>query len=133
MIFTTKAGYGLRAMVQLAKNYSKEPYSLSKISKLEGISLAYLERLMAALKKKGLVRSIKGAKGGYILAKSPSKITVLEVVEALEGSTASFYCVGKKNRKACCPSKCATKDVWFRLQGAIDKTLKEVSLRDLIK
>ena len=83
MIFTTKAGYGLRAMVQLAKNYSREPYSLNKISRLEGISLAYLERLMAALKKKGLVESVKGAKGGYILAKTPAKVTVFEIVEAL--------------------------------------------------
>ena len=133
MIFTTKAGYGLRAMVQLAKNYSKKPYSLNKISKLEGISLAYLERLMAALKKEGLVESAKGAKGGYILAKNPAKITVLEVVEALEGSTASFYCVDKSKKGLCCPSKCPTKNVWFKLQKAIDGTLKGISLKDLIK
>lgn len=133
MIFTTKAGYGLRATVQLAKNYSKKPYSLNKISRTEGISLAYLERLISTLKKKGLVESVKGSRGGYMLARAPGKITVFEIVGALEGSTASFYCVGKKNRQNCCPGKCATKDVWFRLQGEIDKTLKNISLNDLIK
>ncbi len=133
MIFTTKAGYGLRAMVHLAKNYSQKPYSLHKIAKTEGISLAYLERLMAILKKKGLVKSSKGAKGGYILAKNPGKITVFEIVQALEGSTASFYCVDKSKKGICCPNKCPTKNVWFRLQRAIDRTLKEVSLVDLIK
>jgi Rrf2 family protein len=132
MIFTTKAGYGLRAMVRLAKNKSKKPYSLAKIAQKEGVSLAYLERLMACLKKSGLVKSVKGVSGGYCLVKSPAKITVYNVVQAVEGTTAASYCVVQSKRNIC-PVHCLTKKVWKKLQKQIDQTLRSIKLSDLIR
>ena len=132
MIFSTKAGYSLRAMVQLAKNHGKKPMSLHKIAKEERISLGYLERLIKQLKKSGLVESVIGSTGGYKLVKNPKKITVADVVEAAEGGLSKIYCVGNNKRLSKCPSACLTKKVWVRLDEQIRKTLQSISLDSLI-
>ena len=95
MKFSTRAEYGLRAIVRLDKK-RKRAVSLAQIAESEGLSLAYLERLFARLKKFKLVKADKGVKGGYYLARPADKISVLEIIEALEGSVAPFSCVGKK-------------------------------------
>src|SRR4030042_4510782 len=94
MIFSTKSEYGLRALVSLAKNQDKAPYSLAKIAKEEKISLAYLERLFARLKKAKIVQSAKGVNGGYKLSRPASKISVKDIFTALEGSLAPYICAG---------------------------------------
>ena len=128
MRFSTKSSYGLRAMISLAKNYNKGSLSLATIAKKEGISLGYLERLMAQLKAKKLVQSTKGVKGGYVLAKAPSKISVKEILEALEKTLSPFYCVDIK-----CSKNCGAKKVWQKLDVAIKDTLTKMTLADLIK
>lgn len=132
MIFSTRAEYGLRAILRIAKN-EKKPYSLAKIAKIEEISLGYLEKLLAKLKKAGLVKSTKGMKGGYILNYSPAKIKVSQVIQALEGTLAPFYCVDKRHGKISCPRGCLTQKVWLKLYAQINKTLNKISLADLIK
>lgn len=133
MMFTTKTEYGLRAMAALARNNGKEPLSLTQISKSEHISQPYLERLFARLKADGLVKSVKGASGGYTLNHRPDKISVFDIVESLEGAVAVFYCISEDEKKVSCMSKgCLTKKVWSELQKNIVKTLRKFALSDLI-
>lgn len=133
MIFSTKSEYGLRALVNLAKNQGPEPYSLAKIAKEEKISLAYLERLFASLKRAKLVQSSQGVKGGYKLAKPANKITVRDILMALEGSLAPYICAGIGGLCAKKGCDCQTKIVWQKLDKGISETLNSIKLSDLIK
>ena len=117
-------------MIRLAKNYKQGSLSLATIAKEEKISLGYLERLVAKLKSKGLVKSSKGIKGGYILSRQPKQISIKEIFEALEGSIAPFYCVEPKN--FCSRKNCSARVVWEKLDGEIKKTLGKITLKDLI-
>jgi len=132
MRFSTKSEYGLRAIINLAKHQKKQPYSLAKIAHEEKISLAYLERLFAKLKKAGLVISTKGVKGGYKLGKSLNQISVRDILSVLEGSLAAYTCAGLK----CSGSKkfgCQAQFVWHKLDQEINKTLESIKLSELIK
>ncbi len=133
MKFSTRSSYGLRAMVKLARNYHQGPYSLHKLAKEERISLPYLERLIGKLKRANLVKSTKGLKGGYELAKPPKNIKVGEIFEVLEGSLAPFFCVTEKGMLICKSKHCAGKRVWQQLQKDIAKSLNSFTLSDLIK
>ncbi|MEI6288068.1 MAG: Rrf2 family transcriptional regulator [bacterium] len=133
MMFTTKTEYGLRAMVMLAKNKDSQPLSLTQIAKATHISQAYLEQLFAKLKSNNLVKSSKGSTGGYVLYRPAKKINIFEIVEALDGPMAVFYCVSKESNKIACSVKgCLTKKVWEELQKNIIKTLRKFSLADLV-
>lgn len=132
MKFSTRTEYGLRAILRVARS-GRKPYSLAKIARLEGISLGYLEKLFAKLKKAGFIKSTKGAKGGYVLARPAANIKVYEVIEVLEGSLAPFYCVDFQSKKYSCQKKCVTQKVWRKLYKEIIKTLNSISLNDLIK
>jgi len=132
MKFSTKSSYGLRAIIHLAKNYGKNPLSLAKISRIERISLAYLERLFSQLKKANLVVSSKGITGGYQLAKSPAKITVFEIIQALEGQISVFRCVGTNSKIFCGIKTCPSVKVYQKVQKALVKSLKSMTLKDLI-
>jgi Rrf2 family protein len=131
MKFSTKAEYGLRAIVDLAKYQGQEPYSLAKIAQNQKISLAYLERLFAKLKKADLVKSEKGVHGGYRLAKPALAISIREIFLALEGTLAPYSCLATKS--FCTTAACPTKIVWQKLDQEIGKTLEAIKLADLIK
>jgi len=133
MQFSTKAEYGLRAMVNLAKNHGKFPISLAKIAEEEDISKVYLEQLIAKLKAKNLVKSTKGVKGGYVLAKKPSQISAADIIEATEGSLAPFYCVADNSVKCCTKRDCLTKKMWISVKDSIRQSLEATKLSDLIK
>ena len=133
MIFTTKSGYALRAIVRLAQNYGSKSYSLKKISEEEGISYRYLEKLFRDLKKENLVISVKGSKGGYKLAKSPKSITVYDVIKASDWKTPMFYCVDTSDRVQCKKKDCLTKNVWLKINNELIKTLKKIKLSEIIK
>jgi len=136
MMFTTKTEYGLKAMVSLAQNGKKkkpDPLSIAEISKKEHISPAYLEHLFVSLKANDLVKSLKGVSGGYVLARPAKEISVFEIVEALEGPLAVFYCMAGENNKIVCSTKgCLTKKIWNELQKNIIHTLRKFKLSDLI-
>lgn len=124
-----KSQYGLRAMVCLAKHYkSKEISSVKMISQKEGISFDFLEKIISQLERAGLVISKKGVLGGYSLSKSPSKISVKDIVSALEGTKKLVSCVLCKRL-----NKCSAKSVWAKLDNCLNKTLEEIKLKDLIK
>ena len=95
MMFSTKAEYGVRVMVELARRAGEDPIPLAEIAEHDGLPLAYLEHLVARLRKAGLVDSRRGSRGGYLLARSPTEITMAEVVEALEGSIAPIECISQ--------------------------------------
>jgi Rrf2 family protein len=144
MMFSTKAEYGVRVMAELARRSGEDPIPLAEIAAHDGLPLAYLEHLVARLRKAGLVDSRRGSRGGYLLARSPAEITMAEVVEALEGSIAPIECISQASdgtivcsREATDsashpPQVCPTKLLWTRVRFAIVRTLQETTLAELV-
>ena len=138
MKLSTKGRYGLRALLDLAVQSEDELVSISSISARQHISEAYLEQLMARLKKAGLVESVRGAQGGYRLAKKASEISVGDVLRALEGSIDAVTCPGNGDvttgEAACAGAElCVTKYVWQRINESITRTVDEIKLDTLVE
>ena len=142
MIFTTQAEYGVRLLVELGRHGSQDPVSLKAIAAAEGLPLAYLERIVALLKKSGLVESQRGAHGGYRLARPADQITMDEAVLALEGVVAPMSCFvddrgeGKAvlcSHEADAGHGCATKLLWTRVQGGMVEAMRRTTLAELIE
>jgi Rrf2 family transcriptional regulator, cysteine metabolism repressor len=143
MMFSTRAEYGVRVMVELARHGAdgdRECVSLSEIADGDGLPLAYLEHLAARLRKAGLVESRRGAHGGYLLARPAEEISMAEVVEALEGSIAPIECIseGADGHLVCTRETetdhvCPTKLLWTRVRGSVVRTLEETQLSDLVQ
>ncbi len=130
MFFSTKARYGLRAMVELALHHGNGALQLREVARRQGISEKYLEHLFRFLRMSGLVRSVRGASGGYILARPPGDITVLEVVEALEGALDPVECVG--NQGVCTREDvCVARDVWVGVKEVLSRYLSSITLETL--
>ena len=134
MRLSTKSTYGLRAMLNIALESGKGAISTMDISKREGISIAYLEQLLNRLRRGGLVKSIRGPMGGYLLGRKPYKITVGDIVRTLEGEISPVHCVTPKkdSNLICKMSKtCVPKVVWMKLAKAISDCLESITLEDL--
>lgn len=131
MRLSTKGRYGLMAMYNLKENMGKGPISLKDIAKDENLSESYLEQLFSLLKKHGLVDSIRGAGGGYVLAKDPKDIPIGDIINALEGDISLSCCdTGKKvncNRQ----DGCATRDILYKLQNQIEDVMDNMTLEDM--
>lgn len=127
MQFSTRGEYSLRAAVNLARCYPVRK-NLKIISKEEGISKKYLERLISELKRGGVVQSIKGKNGGYVLSKSPKEIEVGKIIESAEGPV-SVKCYGTGCHRI---HECPSSLVWIKLGEQIKKTLYAIKLSDLI-
>src|ERR1700690_799768 len=139
MMFSTKAEYGVRVMVELARRAGEDPIPLTEIAEHDGLPLAYLEHLVARWRKAGLVDSRRGSRGGYLLARSPTEITMAEVVEALEGSIAPIECISEAadgsivcSRESSPAPVCPTKLLWTRVRFSIVNTLRETPLAHLL-
>jgi Rrf2 family protein len=143
MMFSTKAEYGVRVMVELARRAGKGPVPLAEIAADDGLPLAYLEHLVARLRKAGLLDSRRGAHGGYLLARAPQEITMAEVVQALEGSIAPIECISEASDGSLVCSResagegetfhvCPTKLLWTRVRFSIVRTLQETTLANLV-
>jgi Rrf2 family transcriptional regulator, cysteine metabolism repressor len=139
MMFSTKAEYGVRVMVELARRAGEDPIPLAEIAAHDGLPLAYLEHLVARLRKAGLVDSRRGSRGGYMLARPASEITMAEVVKALEGSIAPIECISEAadgsivcSRESSPDHVCPTKLLWARVRSSIVTTLRETTLADLL-
>ena len=140
MIFTTKAEYGVRLLIQLGLTGGGHPVSLKSVAAAENLPLAYLERIAALLKKSGLVTSTRGAHGGYVLAMPAEEITMDRVVLALEGAIAPMECFieeGADGRVQCShhsdsAQHCATKLLWTRVQLGIIRSLQRTTLAELV-
>jgi Rrf2 family cysteine metabolism transcriptional repressor len=139
MMFSTRSEYGVRVMIQLGRRHGAGPVSLAEIAESEKLPLAYLEQLVAKLKKAELVRSTRGAHGGYELPRAPELITMAEVVQALEGPLAAMQCLTDPvtNRVLCnheldADESCATKLLWTRVQGSVSRALEQTTLAELV-
>ncbi len=141
MLFSTKAEYGVRLMVELGRvGPDSTPISLSTVAEAERLPLSYLEHLVAKLRKAGLVASTRGAHGGYRLARPAEEITMDSVVEALEGQIAPMECFHEtpEGRVLCSHEDdgdraCATKLLWTRVQGGVTKALAGTTLAELVE
>src|SRR5205085_7147982 len=142
MMFSTRAEYGVRVMVELARRGSdggRGCVSLSEIADGDGLPLAYLEHLAARLRKAGLVESRRGARGGYLLARPADEISMAEVVEALEGAIAPIECITADPdgsivcaRESDPGHRCPTKLLWTRVRFSIVRTLQDTTLSELV-
>ncbi|MGQ9510418.1 MAG: RrF2 family transcriptional regulator [Thermaceae bacterium] len=131
MWVSTKAQYGLRALVEIGLR-APEAVPLKEVAEAQGISLHYLEQIAAQLRRAGFLRSIRGAKGGYKLARPQEKVTALEVVEALEGNLAPVPCI--EDPEACAKvGQCSTELLWKRVDLAIRQVLGQTTLKDLVE
>ena len=146
MLFSTKAEYGVRLMVELGRRAPDDPeggggpVALSTVAEAETLPLSYLEHLVAKLRKAGLVTSTRGAHGGYQLAKPAEEITMDAVVEALEGQIAPMECFhDSPDGKVLCSHEedgdraCSTKLLWTRVQGGVSKALAGTTLAELVE
>lgn len=130
MKLSTRLRYGLRALVDLAAYYGKEPQLIREIARRQEISQSYLEQIVITLRSAGLIKSMRGAKGGLMLARSPSSILLTEVVDVLEGGMAVIECVDEP--RGCNRSQdCTTRGLWVELKNAMDGVFKGKTLQDL--
>ena len=134
MKLTTKGRYAVMAMADMASFKDKGPVSLTDISLRQNISLAYLEQIFIKLKSKNLVKSVRGAKGGYILETSPEEIKISNIISAVNEEIKTLNCK-KESKKGCNnkSSKCITHNLWDQLDQHINSFFEKVKLRDLVK
>ncbi len=131
MKLSTKSRYGIHAMYDLARCGAGEPQSIKAISERQSIPEAYLEQLIGPLRRSGLVRSVRGAQGGYLLAKRPDEITVGQVIRSLEGELNLLDCLTEEEAcgRAC---TCATRIVWRKLRDGLNEIVDGITLQDMI-
>jgi Rrf2 family transcriptional regulator, cysteine metabolism repressor len=140
MLFSTKAEYGVRLLVELGRRGEARPVALASVAEAETLPLSYLEHLVAKLRDAGLVSSVRGAHGGYRLAQRAEEIAMLDVVHALEGPIAPMECfyVDPEGRVLCSHETdgdraCATKLLWTRVHGGVTKALAGTTLAELVE
>lgn len=132
MRISTRGRYGMNAIYELAINYNKSPVSLKVISDKRKIPLPYLEQLILQLKKEGIVGSKRGAKGGYVLIKSPKEVMISEILYILEGELAPVKCKDEQSCICCNNHNCPGEIIWEKINTAIVESLKDFSLQDWI-
>ena len=130
MRLTTKGRYAVTAMLDLAFHDSSGPITLAEIAQRQGISLSYLEQLFSRLRKQGLVKSVRGPGGGYVLARDVAQIHVAEVISAVDEGVDTTRCGGAHNCQD--NERCLTHDLWRDLSERIFDYLSQISLYDLM-
>ncbi len=132
MKLSTRTRYGMRALLELALAYKMRPLQIKVMAERQNISNKYLEQLVAMLKTAGLVRSIRGPHGGYVLAAAPGEIKLSDIFRTLEGPMLTVECVKYEN---ICPSHadCATRKLWVQIDNAILSVLENKTLQDLVE
>jgi Rrf2 family protein len=131
---STKGRYGTRLMVNLARHYknSNEPIILKNVSEEEGISIRYLEQIIIPLKINRLVKSIRGAGGGYILARKPTEIKICDILQALEGSCSLVECI--EDETFCDKIKtCGTHEIWKGATELLRNYFENLTLQDALE
>ena len=131
MKISTKGRYGLRILIDLATHDARKPRLIRDIAASQQISEKYISRLIIPLRQARLVRSVRGANGGFHLAKSPREITLLEILETMEGTVSIVDCVLKPEK---CPrnSLCPTRVIWTQLNDGIRDLMRTITLEQII-
>lgn len=132
MKLSTKARYGLRLMIELARQYGKDPILIEEIATRQEISFKYLYTLVGGLKKAGLVTGHRGPKGGYSLAKDPYTVSALDIIQILEGENLYIRCI--QHKEECARSNsCVARNLWSRVQTSAYEILQQTTLAELTK
>jgi Rrf2 family cysteine metabolism transcriptional repressor len=129
---STRARYGTRALLDLARHEGEKPVQLKEIAGRQNISLHYLEHIIAPLVGAGIVKSTRGARGGLQLIRQAKDIKLGEIIQLLEGGVTPVDCIG--DPASCARADlCVTRDIWCEMKKAIDATLNSVTLQDLVE
>ena len=131
MKLSTKCRYGVRAVFEIAKNYNKTPTKRKEIAQVQDLDESYLENILIDLKNANIVSSIRGVNGGFVLKMSPRTITILKIVESLQGTLTPLECLIDTT---VCPKveSCVTRPVWQRLKEAQEEVLSGCTIQDLL-
>lgn len=133
MKISTKGRYALRLMLDLAYNHTGSFIPIKNVSQRQDISDKYLEQIITQLSRAGLVKSARGAQGGYMLAKAPADYTVGEILRVLEGNLAPVACVDAAQAVCSRADECVTIDVWRQITDAVNKVVDNITLADLVE
>lgn len=136
MKLSTKGRYGLRAFIDIALYSEEEPVSLASVARRQDISISYLEQLMTKIKKAGLIESVRGASGGYVLARPAGEISVGDVLRALEGELMPVDCValGDTDKEQCmAQSGCSSWIVWKKINDSLNETINNIYIDELVE
>lgn len=130
MLLSTKGRYGLKAVYLVAKSFNEKPVPISYVVETYDYSRDYLEQIFITLRNDNILESVRGAHGGYKLARSPDEITVGDIIRSLEGNLSPSECVEDYN----CPnsSECATNFVFSELKNSVDSILDSITLQDML-
>jgi len=132
MGFSSRSHYGVRAMLELAIRSGEGPVHLETLAEVQRLPERYLAKIVQDLRRGGLIRSVRGAGGGYMLARDPSAIKLVEVVRCLDGSVAPTACVDDPQLCQNAPN-CVAREVWMQVNGAIVAVLESVTLQDMVE
>lgn len=132
MKISTKGRYALRLMIDLAKNHTGEMIRIREVANRQEISEKYLEQIIAMLKRAGYVKSLRGAQGGYKLAKSPQDYTVGMILRLTEGNMAPVSCLEDEENQCEMACNCVSLRLWEMLDDAIRGVIDQVTLQDLV-
>lgn len=131
MKLSTKGRYGVKAMFELALNYQGNTVSIKEISEKINVSEYYLEQLFSSLRKAGLIKSIRGAQGGYMLSKTPTEISVADIINVLEGPIEISECI--EDEGGCSRTGyCATRLLWIKISDSVNQVINGISLQDML-
>lgn len=131
MRFSTKVRYGLYAMIELACRHDGQPIQLGSIAEHQGVSAKYLHAVMQQLKVAGLVRTVRGARGGFVLTREPDAITLVQVVEALDGPIGVTDCSAHEDCDCEHSSRCIARKLWCQVSSAMRAVLEGQTLADV--
>jgi len=133
MKFSAKEQYGLRVMVELARHHGEGPISLAQVAGAEQLPLPYLEQIVMPLRRAGLLNSLRGAHGGYMLARRPQDINVGDIIRALEGAIVTIPCVTEESGVPCGREDiCAVRAVWEDVRARVVAALGSMTLAGLL-
>ncbi|HWR72753.1 MAG TPA: Rrf2 family transcriptional regulator [Nitrospirota bacterium] len=134
MKLSTKGKYGVRAVFEIARNEGEGPLTIKTIAERQGISLSYLEQILYRLAKAGLIESVRGPGGGYLIGKKPAELTIGDVVRALEGPIALSHCLEPGMSGDCYQADdCVARMVWSRVGAKIEEALDSITFNDLLR
>ena len=133
MKLSTKGKYGVRAVFEIARNYGNGPITIKEIADRQGISFSYLEQILHKLGKAGVIESVRGPAGGYLLASKPAELTIGDIVRTLEGPIALSHCLEPGESRDCNQADdCVARMVWEKVGAKIEEALDSISFNDLL-
>ncbi|HTG01570.1 MAG TPA: Rrf2 family transcriptional regulator [Nitrospirota bacterium] len=134
MKLSTRGKYGVRAVFEIARHYGKGPITIKEIADRQGISFSYLEQILHRLGKAGVIESVRGPAGGYLLARKPAELTIGDIVRTLEGPIALSHCLEPGEGSDCYQADdCVARMVWTKVGKKIEEALDSITFDNLLQ